>query len=288
MSENRLNNKDRVGVCSWSFNLPLDQVAQEMRKMDVDRVNLAMQPFLTGDRHGGAESAEAQARALERVRSGEWKVTSTMISFPHEDYSSPSAIYRTGGVVPDVYWPSVRAAVERAAELTGELHVPYMLMHAGHLDWKQGDVAEKFVTRLSHLRDICADKGVALLLETGQESADDLVRLMQRIEGIGINFDPANMIDGNVGDPIEALETLFPWIRHMHVKDAIRPVEKDTWGREVPWGEGEVRSACFVNKLVELGYDGDFAIEREAGEDRVGDIRRAVVSLREMLSRSGK
>ena len=274
---------DRIGVCSWSFNLPLDQVALEMQRMGVKRVNLAMQPFLSGDRHGVAETIEAQSRALERVRSGEWKVTSTMISFPHEDYTCPTTLYATGGVLPDEFWPSVRLSVEKAAKLTGELQVPYMLMHGGHLDWNKLELAEKFVSRISELRDICSGNGVTLLLETGQETADDLARLMPMIEGVGINFDPANMIDGNIGDPIEALERLFPWIRHIHIKDAIRPEKENTWGCEVPWGEGEVRSARFMERLGQLGYSGDFAVEREAGEDRVGDIGRAIVSLRETL-----
>jgi len=278
---------DRIGVCSWSFNMSLDRVAEEMQRMSVTRVNLAMQPFLAGDRHGASEGAAAQARALARVRSGEWKVTATMISFPHEDYTSPETLCKTGGVVPDAFWPSVRAMVEKAAKLTGDLQVPYMLMHAGHLDWREERSASKFVSRVSELRDVCADAGVVLLLETGLETVDELLRLLPMVDGVGVNFDPANMIDGHVGDPLEALVKLFPWIRHVHIKDAVSPDKEGVWGREVPWGSGEVRSELLLARLMSLGYSGDFAVEREAGDDRVGDIGRAVCQLRDSLLRIG-
>ena len=39
---------------------------------------------------------------------------------------------------------------------------------------------------------------------------------------VAVNFDPANMILYDKGDPIEAVRTLSPWIRHLHVKDALR------------------------------------------------------------------
>ena len=39
---------DRIGVCSWSFRLPFDKVAEEMKKMGLKRIHLALQPFLEG------------------------------------------------------------------------------------------------------------------------------------------------------------------------------------------------------------------------------------------------
>ena len=37
---------------------------------------------------------------------------------------------------------------------------------------------------------------------------------------LGINFDPANMVLYGKGDPVYALETLKPWVKHVHIKDA--------------------------------------------------------------------
>ena len=81
------------------------------------------------------------------------------------------------------------------------------------------------------------------------------------------------------GDPIAAVRTLGPWIKHVHIKDAVRTKQPGTWGTEVPWGEGEVGTEAFLKALKETGFAGVLAIEREAGDNRLGDIRLAAERL---------
>ena len=267
---------ERLGVCSWSFRLPMDEVAAEMKKMGLRNINLALQPFLEGDeRHGKAEGAGARERVERRLASGEWRITSTMISFNHEDYSTLDTIRKTGGIVPDEHWEADRALVAKAAKLTGEWKVPYMLMHAGFLDESDKAAFDKYLYRVKTLRDICAKENVQLILETGQETADDLAKFMPLVEGVGVNFDPANMILYNKGVPVEAVKKIAPWIRHMHIKDAKYTKVPGTWGEEVPWGDGEVNAPLLLKTLEEVGYRGAFAIEREGGDNRVADIALA-------------
>ena len=268
--------EDRLGVCSWSFRLPMDAVADEMKKMGLRNINLALQPFLEGDeRHGKAEGAGARARVERRLADGEWRISSTMISFNHEDYTTLDTIRKTGGIVPDAHWEADRALVARAARLTGEWKVPYMLMHAGFLDESDKTAFDKYLYRVKTLRDICAKEGVQLILETGQETADDLVKFLGLVDGVGVNFDPANMILYNKGVPVDAVRKIAPWIRHMHIKDAKYTKVPGTWGEEVPWGEGEVNAPKLLDTLREVGYAGMFAIEREGGDNRVADIALA-------------
>lgn len=92
---------------------------------------------------------------------------------------------------------------------------------------------------------------------------------------IAVNFDPANMILYGMGDPIAAVKTLAPRIRQAHVKDATSPPEPGAWGSEVAVGTGEVNWQAFFKALEAGGYDGNLVIEREAGEDRIGDIKQA-------------
>jgi sugar phosphate isomerase/epimerase len=96
-----------------------------------------------------------------------------------------------------------------------------------------------------------------------------------------VNFDPANMILYDKGNPIEALRTLGPWIRQVHIKDAARTTTPGTWGDEVVAGMGEVDWPAFFAALKEIGFAGDLCIEREAGMNRVEDIRTA----REMVEK---
>ena len=94
-----------------------------------------------------------------------------------------------------------------------------------------------------------------------------------------MNFDPANMILYGKGDPKEAVKVLANWIKHIHVKDALPTETPGTWGAEVPWGDGKVESNEFLTILREVGFNGVLGIEREAGDDRIGDITLAMERL---------
>ncbi len=271
---------DRVGVCSWSWQKPMADVAAEMKKAGVKGVHLALGPFIAPDeRHGAAEGAEALAFVKAKIASGEWRLMSTMIGTVGEDYSTLETIRKTGGIVPDEHWEANKRIVTAGAKLTQELGCKYMSTHAGFLDESDPAAFEKYVRRVSWMRDECAKYGVFLILESGQETAEDLAKFMEKVPGVGINFDPANMILYAKGEPMKALKVLMPWIRQVHVKDACVTKEPGTWGTEVAWGAGEVGGKAFLSELNALGYKGNYVVEREAGTDRPGDIRKAIDGL---------
>jgi sugar phosphate isomerase/epimerase len=83
------------------------------------------------------------------------------------------------------------------------------------------------------------------------------------------------MILYDKGDPIDAVRVLGPWIRQVHLKDARRTKAPGTWGEEVAFGSGEVDWRAFFSTLEKLNFGGDFVIEREAGGQRLEDIRTA-------------
>ena len=271
---------ENLGVCSWSFQKPLDDVAAEMKKLGLKRIHLALQPFLEGgSRHGAAEGAAALDRVKARLASGEWKLSATMIGFPQEDYSTLDTIKKTGGVVPDDAWEANKKIVVAGAKLSAELKSPVLTLHAGFLDESDPVALKKYTDRVKFIVDTCGEAGVPVAFETGQESAEDLAHFLSSMPGVGVNFDPANMILYAKGDPVAAAKTLGPWIRHIHVKDAIKTKTPGTWGTEVPWGDGEVNQDAFLGALEAVGYKGAFAIEREGGDNRVGDIALAAKRL---------
>ena len=271
---------ERVGVCSWSWRLPIRDVAVQMDKAGVKGIHLALGPFISPDeRHGSAEDAAAWSFIKAKVANGEWKLMSTMIGFVGEDYTTLDTIRKTGGIVPDQHWEANKAIVTKGAQLTKELGCRYMSGHAGFLDESDPVALAKYIERVSWMRDECAKYGVTLILESGQETAEDLAKFMKKVPGVGINFDPANMVLYAKGRPMEALKTLYPYIRQVHVKDACETKVPGTWGTEVPWGEGEVGGKCFVAELEDLGFKGNYVVEREGGKDRVCDINKAIESL---------
>ena len=263
----------RIGVCSWSFRKPLREVAVEMEKMGVKGIHLALGPFIHADgRHGDAESAETLEFVKGKIARGEWKLMSTMIGTVGEDYTTLDTIRKTGGIVPDEHWEENRRIVTAGAKLTKDLGCKYMSLHAGFLDESDPAAFAKYVERVSWMRDEAKKYGVKIILESGQETAEDLAKFMERVPGVGINFDPANMILYAKGRPMDALKTLMPWIVQVHVKDALVTEKPGTWGDEVPWGDGEVGGKTFLAELEGLGYRGNYVIEREGGSARVRDI----------------
>ena len=102
-----------------------------------------------------------------------------------------------------------------------------------------------------------------------------LAAFLQRLErpNVGVNFDPANMILYQKGDPIAALQTLAPWLKQCHLKDAIHTPVAGVWGQEVPVGTGEVDWRRFFDVLEKIKFKGYNCFEREAGTQRVEDIR---------------
>lgn len=272
--------RSRIGVCSWSWREPMEGVAAEMKKADVKGVHLALGPFIAPDRrHGAAEGQKALQFVKDKIASGEWVLMATMIGTVGEDYSTLETIRKTGGIVPDANWKRNQEIVTAGAKLTQELGCRFMSTHAGFLDESDPVAFATYVSRVTWMRDECRKYGVTLLLESGQETAEDLALFMAKVPGVGINFDPANMILYAKGEPLKALRTLIPWIRQVHVKDAVVTKTPGTWGDEVVWGEGQVGGKAFLAELARLGYKGNYVIEREGGSSRARDIAIAVEAL---------
>ncbi len=210
-----------------------------------------------------------------------WTISCAMVGFPQENYSTLESIRKTGGIMPDDCWETNRAIVLDAIMKTAEAGVGLLSFHAGFIDHNDAAGYQKFCVRIKELADAALEKQVVLLLETGQETAQDLRGFLEDLNhpALGVNFDPANMILYGKGDPIEAVKTLAPWIKHVHIKDAIASNTPGEWGAEVPWGDGEVEGGKFIQTLDEIGFSGTLAIEREAGETRADDIKLAVKRL---------
>jgi sugar phosphate isomerase/epimerase len=141
---------------------------------------------------------------------------------------------------------------------------------------------------LAQAGELAAAKGITLAFETGQETADLLRLTLDELKSpsLKVNFDPANMLLYDMGDPIRAVEILGPDIRSVHVKDARRPRTPGQWGQEVPLGEGEVDIKRFVLALKKIGYTGPLVVEREVGDQagRVRDVARGLDFLRACVS----
>lgn len=265
-----------LAVCGWSLEpeSPGDLV-DKLRRVGVHRIQM----HLTGE----AAADQAMRAALDEAGI---EVVSGMMTPLGEDYSTLASIRRTGGVVVDERWPENHRLALQVAEQAAAMGLERVSLHAGFIpEDRSSEDFGKLRDRLIELADLFSERGLHLLLETGQETAEGLEHFLAACDrpNLKVNFDPANMILYGMGDPIEALERLMPLVEQVHLKDALPSDEPGVWGTEVPVGEGAVDWPAYVNVLKRAGYEGDMAIERESGSDRVGEIRRAAEHIGALL-----
>jgi len=260
----------RLAVCSWSLQpASADDLFQKLAATGIARVSIALDPIR--ENAGGAWSDFRQRCAQHGVA-----CVSGMMTAIGEDYSTLEAIKRTGGVVPDEHWEGNWRNFQADAELATQLGLRFVMFHAGFLPHDPADPAfAKLRDRLARVAGLFAARGIEVGFETGQETGETLAAFLEQLNrpNVGINFDPANMILYDKGDPIEALRTLGRWLRQCHLKDAVRTRVPGTWGEEVVVGTGQVNWKAFFGVLAELGFRGDLCLEREAGAQRVADLR---------------
>jgi sugar phosphate isomerase/epimerase len=262
---------ERLAVCSWSLQPTSPQdLLDKLRDTGLRRLQLGLDPL--------RENPAVWGQTATLCRQAGVALVSGMFGCLGEDYSTLQSIRVTGGLAPDATWPTNLGNTQPTAKLARELGLDFVTFHAGFLphDPADPDVA-KMLKRIGAVADACGAQGLRVGLETGQETASDLVRVLGELKrpNVFVNFDPANMILYDKGDPIAALRLLGPWVRQVHIKDALRTKRPGTWGEEVVVGTGQVDWPAFFGVLRDLNFEGDLVIEREAGQQRVADIRQA-------------
>lgn len=260
----------RLAVCSWSLEpkTPADLIAK-LNEIGIARTQLAIDPI----RAGGA-----WADGFNQLADAGIQVVSGMFAAVGEDYSTLDSIKKTGGVVPDATWPDTWANFQQMVQLAEDAGVTNITFHAGFLPHEPSDPSyAKLAGRLTEVANLFADHGLICTLETGQEDAFTLRGFLEQLDkpNVAVNFDPANLILYDKGDPIASLDHLMPFVRSCHIKDATRTKTPGQWGAEVVVGTGQVDWPAFFKVLKAADFDGTLAIEREAGDQRVADIRTA-------------
>jgi sugar phosphate isomerase/epimerase len=161
------------------------------------------------------------------------------------------------------------------------------------------------------MRDACrrigayaADTGLTVAIETGPEPVSRLAEFVKSCgPGMGINYDPANLVMVTNDDEVQGVYTAGALIVHTHAKDGtlrqyrgpeeiyglfarggIEALQKvREYFVETPIGQGNVRWLPYLRALRETGYDGFLTIEREVHENAGEDIREAAAFLREVI-----
>lgn len=194
----------------------------------------------------------------------------------------------------------------RIVELALELNCRIITTHIGVIPSNPAH------PRRAIMRAACAELGdfagkldAVFAIETGPEPATVLRGFLDDLAlpgGIGVNFDPANLMMVFREDIPAAVSTLAPYIVHTHAKDGRnrKPVDPELlyssfagdqlppgfksadYIEETPLGEGDVPFPAYLSALQRAHFDGYLTIEREVGANPTNDITHAIRFLRNL------
>ena len=224
----------------------------------------------------------------ERIRSAcrdfDFTVTAVWCGWTgYADWSYPH-MYQTLGLIPDELREQRVKEILGGAELAARLGVKNIITHIGYLpDDPQNKTHIAVAQAAKHICETIAKNGQYFLFETGEMIPTTLIRFMSEIghPNVGVNFDPANFVINGRANPGDAARRLAPYIRGMHAKDAVHPVDTAPKGKEVKLFDGVVDFAAIFSTLKKAGYDGSVTIEYEL--KNTPDRRAELVSSRMRL-----
>ena len=185
------------------------------------------------------------------------------------------------GYTDPVHVSEVMDKTKAVLDLSADLQVPIVTTHIGVIPEDPNDPAWSVMKEAMTELGTYADKvGSCFATETGPESPTLMRKFIDEVDSpsLKVNYDPANLVMRGY-DYLGGVGELSDLIVHTHAKDGV--LNPDGSCLEVPLGEGHVKWPEYLSALAVTDYDGFFTIEREVGDNPVGDILKAVQFLRQ-------
>ena len=279
-----------IGVMVDSFRLPVAEGVRKAREVGADGLQVYV---VDGEMAVERLSAQARRDFLSLIRDQGLTISALCGDLGGHGFQLPHENER-------------KIAKSKAiVDLANDLETAVVTTHIGVIP--EDHDAPAYRNQLAVCRELgryAADHGVTFAIETGPEPAQRLRDFLDRLDtpGIGVNYDPANLVMVQNDDPVQGVRTLAPYIVHTHAKDGVqyRPCDPvkvyDAFAEggveglnigelfnELPLGQGAVDWTRYLDELQACGYHGFLTVEREVGACPEDDIRAAVRFLRERL-----
>jgi L-ribulose-5-phosphate 3-epimerase len=193
----------------------------------------------------------------------------------------------TLGIVPRVYREERVAVLKQAGDFAHAIGLPAIITHLGFIPENASDpLFDEVVEAVREIAVHVKQYGMEFWFETGQETPVTMLRLIERVGSgnLGLNLDPANLILYGRANPVDALDVFGRYVRNVHAKDGLYPTDPMKLGTEVKVGQGKVNFPLLVQRLNELGFTGEYVIEREiSGEQQRRDIAETIAYLKTLI-----
>ena len=144
--------------------------------------------------------------------------------------------------------------------------IPAVHAHFGFIPEDPKDVLYlEFIETMKPIGAYALKQGLDIYFETGQETPVTLLRAITDI-GTGnlfVNYDTANLVMYGKSNPLDGLKVIGKYVKALHAKDGMYPVNPNELGKEVPIPNGEVNFPAVIAYLKKLGFIGNITIEYE-------------------------
>ena len=254
----------KIGVMPSSLKLPFKEAVIFARDLGAKGI----QPYVTGSDLSPALSKEDRAAALKYIRDNGLTVSAICVDIGSKYFKETD---NTNSI----------DTVKKMMSMAPDLGTSIASAHIGKIPADPQDPEHQNAIRtIRALADHGREIGVNFAIETGPEMASELKSIIKEADrpNIKVNLDPANFVMVAGQNPVEAVPCLADFIVHTHAKDGIKNINRQSGEPayyELPLGQGNVPYAEYLAALRDIGYDGFLTIEREAGNDRLGDVKHA-------------
>ena len=193
----------------------------------------------------------------------------------------------TIGLVPRENRPARVERLRHGIEFCKAAGIPAVHAHFGFIPEDPADILYKeFIETMKPVGDYAFNQGIDIYFETGQETPVALLRAITDI-GTGnlfVNYDTANLVMYGKSNPVDGLKVIGKYVKSLHAKDGLYPVNPRELGKEVPIPTGEVNFPAIFSLLKNRGFTGHVTIEYELGEQNKEYILRTKNYLEKIIS----
>lgn len=216
---------------------------------------------------------------------------SVVAVYDGESYKDQDSVRATVGFLPADQVEARLAYTRKCIDFAAALGIKIVTFHVGYIPSNPADPTyQRLVRNVSDVAAYAAQHGVTISLETGQESAAELLRFINKITTarIHVNFDTANLVLYGRDNPPQALRELLSHVTSVHVKDGLPPVNPHLLGKEMPLGEGQAHVKECLRILQDANFHGPLIIECYVWQwrhsDPIEDLRAGVAFVRTTLA----
>lgn len=255
----------RLAVTTRLWKAPLAEILDDLEGSPVDGLQFDLREELPC----GSLTDSGRRDLLHRLRERGLALASAWVPLRHPLYAEYALDRRV-------------AYLREAITFAAQLRIPTLCLSCGPLPETLETGPGR--TLIEILNDLCTHgnhQGVTVAIASTDPPARLRDLLQQVTTGpVGIDFDPAYYAMSGSG-VTETLKQLHPYISHVQLRDGVRDFTGG--GQETAVGQGVVDWPELLATLGEMDYRGWLTAVRTQGDDRTGDVLRAVTQIRKVL-----